>query len=513
MKILQNNFFIRCAKVFSIILCVSVYASAQKISADETALASFEKSIEQGKFADIEKSLLDFVIAHQKDAKGFALLAKLRLNQNRLSEAKSLYQKALTLDPNLLSSKLNLALVEFQTGETEQTRQILNGVSETEIADVSSRLELARVFSLVGDCKNALDVAEKLPEKIKNADALPLRAVCFLESNDKKSFDSLIAPAKTLAKQNPLIAVKFAEILSRAAMHKEAAELLRSITLAVPSNAGAWLLLAKSEIYLKAYADARIHLARAEKLQPENSELLFVKSLLESELGNKAESLDLLEKSLSENPNDTTVLAGFVVAALRAGQSGKAARAAEKLLNLQPDNPDFLYLYGAASLQNNNLQAAENNLRKFIELRPKDSRGCLALGLTLAGQPDKLLEARSQLQNCLAINQNDFEAKYQLGLSYKSQGETAKAIEYLESAVKDAPEYASALRDLGAVYLQNGAEAKARVVLEKAAALAPNDADTHFQLSRLYNLIGETELAKKHLEMFQKLRNPKKDGM
>jgi hypothetical protein len=50
-------------------------------------------------------------------------------------------------------------------------------------------------------------------------------------------------------------------------------------------------------------------------------------------------------------------------------------------------------------------------------------------------------------------------------------------------------------------------------VLEKSLALNEKDADTHFQLSRLYNLIGETDLAKKHLEIFQNLRNPKKDGM
>ena len=122
-------------------------------------------------------------------------------------------------------------------------------------------------------------------------------------------------------------------------------------------------------------------------------------------------------------------------------------------------------------------------------------------------------DARKQLRHCVEIDPNNFEAKYQLGLSYKTQGETAKAIEYLEAAIKNSPDYALALRDLGAVYLQSGAETKARTVLEKSIALSPNDADTHFQLSRLYNLIGETELAKKHLEIFQKLRNPKQNGM
>jgi Tfp pilus assembly protein PilF len=49
-------------------------------------------------------------------------------------------------------------------------------------------------------------------------------------------------------------------------------------------------------------------------------------------------------------------------------------------------------------------------------------------------------------------------------------------------------------------------EAKARNALERSIALDPSDAGTHFQLSRLYNMIGEPGLAKKHLEQFQKLK-------
>ena len=72
--------------------------------------------------------------------------------------------------------------------------------------------------------------------------------------------------------------------------------------------------------------------------------------------------------------------------------------------------------------------------------------------------------------------------------------------------VERAPDNALALRDLGAVYLESGDDAKARTALEKAAALAPKDGDTHFQLVRLYNRIGETALAKKHQEIFQSIR-------
>ena len=198
---------------------------------------------------------------------------------------------------------------------------------------------------------------------------------------------------------------------------------------------------------------------------------------------------------------------------MRANQSGKAVRAAERLLGMQPRNLDYLYLVGAASLQNNRVTQAEKALIKYFEARPGDSRGCVALGLAYAAQTDKLQEAREHMQRCISLNPNNYEATYQLGISYKTNGEMAKAVEYFEDTIKVSPNYANALRDLGAVYLQTGDEVKARPVLEKAASLNPNDAETHFQISRLYSLIGESALAKKHLEIFQKLRNPKKEGM
>ena len=457
--------------------------------------------------------MLAYAIRNPTGAKAFELLGNLRYAQNRLNEAKSLYQKALSLDANLASAKINLAVINFQIGNAQQAVSDLNQIADKDVSTDALRLKLANTFMLVGDCAQALNNVEKLALKIKNSDALPVRAECYLQSGDKQKVNSLIPAAKNLAKQNPAISIKFSEVLSRAAMYKESADVLRSVIVATPNNADALVLLAKSEIYAKDLANARIHLSQASETNPNLPDLLFAQALLESEQGNAAQSLDLLEKSLSASPNQPAVLSQFVITAMRAGQAGKASKAAVRLLELKPDEPEFLYLHGAASLQNNNLLAAEKSLSLYASLRPQDARGCLALGLTYAAQPEKSEAARRQLQQCIEINPNNFEAKYQLGLSYKTHGETTKAIEYLEAVVKDAPDYALALRDLGAVYLQSGAESKARVVLEKSVVVNPNDPDTHFQLSRLYNMTGETDLAKKHLEMFQKLKNSGKNGM
>ena len=509
----RKNIFPKILIVAGLIFCAPNLSFAQKNEPDKNALVNFEKNIEQGNYAGVERALINYAIQNPSDARAFELLARMRFRQNRFNESRSLYQKSLTIDPNLTSAKIGLATVNFQTGNSESAFSALNGISDSEITTEVLRLNLAQTFAFVGDCKKALATAEKLSVKVKNGDALPLRAECFLRSDEKQKIVSLIVPAKTFAKQNKSGAIKFAEILIEAAMYKESADVLRAVISAAPQNADALVLLAKSEIYLKDFANAKIHLANAAKIDANSPKLFFVQSLFDSEQGNSSQALASLEKSLAANPDSTDVLKQYVITAMRANQSGKAVRAAERLLEIKPDEPDFLYLHGAASLQNNKLDAAENSLGTFVSLRPKDSRGCLALGLTFAAQPAKLETARRQLEKCVEINPNNFEAKYQLGLSYKTQGETENAIKYFEETVKSSPNYALALRDLGAVYLQSGAEAKAKIVLEKSVAINPNDGDTHFQLSRLYNLTGETALAKKHLEIFQKLRNPNGNGM
>ena len=235
--------------------------------------------------------------------------------------------------------------------------------------------------------------------------------------------------------------------------------------------------------------------------------------MLALQKGENKRASEAFQKYLATAPNSLEGLHGYVVASIRANKAVDAARAAKRLLELKPDEAEYMYLHGAASLQANDLESAERSLVSFLKASPNNSRGCLALGLVFAAQPDSVEKARRQMRNCLAIDPDNYEARYQLALSYKEAGETADAIGFLETVVAQKDDYALALRDLGTLYLQTSNESGARKMLERAVALAPKDADTHFQLSRLYNLIGERELARKHLKIFQGLRKAKSGGM
>lgn len=494
---------------FFIALCICIPLWAQ-VSPNKTTLATFEKDIEQGPTEEVESNLLSFVVKNPADVRGLELLARMRLRQDRLNEAWSLYQRALTIDPQFLRARIGLATVSYRLDRMDEARSLLVGISSGHL-DPQVRLNLAQALILIGEFKRASDEIELLPINIRNGAALPLRAALSVRLRKKQNLTELLSMAKQVARRDQSTAIKFAGVLSEAAMHNEAIDLLRSIVIVAPTNVDALLLLARSEIYNGNFEDARKHLARAAVLSPESPDVTFLQGSLESEQGNAKQALALLEKSLQQSPGSIPVLTQTAIAAMRANQARRAVEIAKKLLEMKPDEPEFLYLYGASSLQSGALAVAQDSLERFMQKRPKDSRGCVALGLTLAAQSDKLEGARQQLNHCLDIDSNNIEAKYQLGLSYKTQGETKKAIENLEETVKLAPNYALALRDLGSLYVQTGAEAQARVVLEKSVAINPNDAETHFQLSRVYNLIGEAALARQHFEKFQKLRSASQD--
>lgn len=486
----------------------SVFTQTNRI--DKSVIARFEKSIELGKIKEVERAMLDVAVSHPNDPRILELLANVRYRQNRISEATALYRRVLVLDPKSASAKVDFARILFTSGNPEESKLILSQVDEVSISSQSLRLNLASVYLLMGDPEKALSAIEKLPLKIKNTAALPLIAAIYLELNDKTKLRELLPLMRKAGLLDPVLAFQSAKVLHSAGMKQEAVSLLRTVLAAAPTNYDILILLGTLETETKQFTSASEHLIQAAKLKIPSAKLFFAQAILEEMQGNPLMAFELLRQARTLSPKSPEILSRFVITAMRANQSRSAIEAAQVLAGLKSDHPEYLYLLGAAYLQNNNLDQAERNLTRLMEIRPADSRGCLALGLTFAAQKDLIEKARQQLSSCAEIDPKNPEVRYHLGLSYKSQGETVNAIKYLEEAINLAPNYALALRDLGALYLQAGFEAKARTVLEKALAIGPKDAEVHFQLSRLYNLIGEGELGKTHLEIFRKLRNPSK---
>lgn len=480
----------------------------QKNAGRGLTLMEIERRIERSDFSGLDRQLMDLAIANPSNVKALELLAGLRLRQGRLAESRALYQRVLGLDPSSARAKITIARIAFVTGQTDEASQLLGSVDQGMTLTPEFRLELAAAYLLIGDAPAAASVAELLPANVRNTAALPLLGEIYLRLNRKDAFGSLIPLMKRAAPGNASLALKCAEVLRHARMIKEAHGLLMSLPRTARNNVKVLLALSRLEMMAGAPAKAREHLKQAAMTDPKSAEVLSLRAYVESESGNKDIAIAMITRAREAAPSSPAVLADFVALTLRIGKPVLAYEAAQTLTELAPEDGEFQYLLGVAALQSGNLVPAQTTLERYVLAQPSDFRGCLALGMVFTAQRGQTERARSQLARCSEIDPSNTEARYQLALLNKSQGENEQAIRLLEEVIERVPGYAAALRDLGALYLESGNDEKARGFLERAAALIPKDGETHFQLVRLYNRIGETALAKQHQEIFQKLRGP-----
>jgi tetratricopeptide (TPR) repeat protein len=508
----KRDFVGRLGAGFLLLVLVCATASAQAPGRDASELERIRQIVEQGRAEEAERPLLAYAVSHPRDARALELLARLRQRQGRLEEAEALYRRVLALDATLIEAKVNLGGVLLAQGRAKEGRLLLDEAAASAPTDARVVLGLARALLLAGDYARSRALVQRLPPAVRNAEALPLLAASSLGLGEPQKITALLPAMRRASARSPLLAVECAEVLRRAGMRAQAANLLKLALASVPRDAGVLLALGQLETEAREFAAARRYLEEAAVLAPESAEIFVALVALEEAQGNASAALAAAEKARALAPDSQRILALYVVSAMRAERPHEAAGAAAALLSLNPDEPEFVYLSGASSLQAGNLAAAEKALVRYKELRPMDARGCFALGMVRARQRGQEDAARSEFERCLRLDASSVEVRYQLGLVLKSQGETARATQLLEEATSAAPRHAEALRDLGALYLQAGEDGKARAALERAVALKPEDAETHFQLSRLYGRAGQTEQARRHRETFQRLKSRQEQG-
>ncbi len=161
---------------------------------------------------------------------------------------------------------------------------------------------------------------------------------------------------------------------------------------------------------------------------------------------------------------------------------------------------------GKAFYENPTTQAeAVTAFKQALDLAPKSSRERLNYGLALlraARGPEAIIELLRVQKEQPALPHTWFT----LGIEYKKQGETAKALEQMRGAVRIDPKEPMIQYNLGAVLKQGGDNAGAILAFEKAASLDANLAGAHFQLFNLYRQTGKAKEAQAQLAAFQALK-------
>ncbi len=180
----------------------------------------------------------------------------------------------------------------------------------------------------------------------------------------------------------------------------------------------------------------------------------------------------------------------------QAGRLAEAAPIYQKVLALEPNNPDALYLLGVAALQNGQPKPAAELIRRAIAVnsRQPDYHFHLAMALTNSGEAD---EAIASYRRDLVLRQGDAGTLNNLGNVLAASGKYDEALTCLRRALEAEPGNWGAVNNLGTVLLWSlDRKDEAENHYRKALALKPDYADAMVNLGNAMRDKGDvTEAA------------------
>lgn len=365
------------------------------------------------------------IVAAPRSARLKIELAKLLVERGRLPEAIEAYELALALQPGSESIELALAETYRRVHNDDEAREILQtarrehplsidvlraagnlemdaqaydpaiqafqAALKTAPANATIRNFLAAAYLKKGDSEAALrELDAVLAQNPSDGLARFLRAGIYADAgeNEKAQTDA----EKVVAARPDYLPGRIldAKILVRLQECQKAAAILRPPAgppMALDGD-GLFLLASAHECAgEKELADrARAEFEAASRADHERSEnkvqsLHLVEQANTLAMQNKlAEAQELLQEALEKNPDNSFAYSQQAKIYFSLQQNPQARAAIEKALQLQPYQPDFLYVLGVIEERAGNLDAAITALRSVTLLNPREADAYFEMG-------------------------------------------------------------------------------------------------------------------------------------
>ncbi len=162
---------------------------------------------------------------------------------------------------------------------------------------------------------------------------------------------------------------------------------------------------------------------------------------------------------------------------------------------------------GLAYLEENNLDEAETEFKKLIELDPNESLGYANLGLVYV-RMGKYSDAEKQLKKAIELDPKNPDIRLILSKSYELNGQRDLAEKTLKEVIKISPDNIKALYSLADLY-SRATDRKSlqtrKKYLEEVVKNTPANVVPRLQLIEVMIRLGDTDSALKQLETIQKI--------
>jgi arylsulfatase A-like enzyme/tetratricopeptide (TPR) repeat protein len=361
---------------------------------------------------------------------------------------------------------------------------------ETALAD-----KFIRNLEKLEETKSRKGVEDKGPQQLDEDSREKLMALGYIggfTSGSKLSQkENLGDPKDKIILYNK---IKMAEGASSNREYEEALTRLNEVIEEDPGIMEARQVRANIYLQLDRAEEAAEECKEALKIDPEYNAAVFTLALAYKKLKMYDEAIAGFERAIQLDPRDSKPYVNLGEVFLETKDFDKAIAHFEEAISIDPEHSSLAHNnLGAALLEKKQLERAEKELLKSLEMRPRipDAHHNLGLLYEERGDPMRALE---EYKKEIEIHPGAHPAHFNLALLYGKLGRPQEQVEELKEAIKAEKGFARAYLFLAKAYLdlnQNFDEAidlaKKGLELDPEAESAPLG---HYVLADIYNRLG-----------------------
>jgi tetratricopeptide (TPR) repeat protein len=385
----------------------------------------------------------DLAVAHNQ-------LGVLALQANRTSEAEQEFKKAIAGDPRYAEAQNNLGVVYSREGQDQAAATLYQQAIDSDPKYIKAYVNLGLLLAQHGQIARGEQ---------------QLRAAIQIDPADPGAYTAL------------------GMIQGKTGRGAEAVESFRKVVALQPGSADAHLNLGIALVDQYDRAGGFKEFQQAAGLAPQSPAVHYNLGRFYFETARYEDARKELEQAVRLEPTYAPALYFLALAAKQDNDLARSTELFEKMLALQPENPDAQFLLGQNLEHQGNSSAAVAHWKLALEADPNYSQALynLARALKKANDPEaqKYQDRYDQLQKDQQISDR-VEQLGNFALAASNAQNWPQAFAQMQEAVQlcgACPEAGHLHKNLGWMYFRTGKLAEAETELGIALDLNPGDAD------------------------------------
>lgn len=449
-----------------------------------------------------EQALLDLDSFHSDNhetVESLVLYGRAHAISQDLESAEKLFKKALSLDPQAIDPKMNLAKVYLQKKNLDKAAELLAEV-------IAAKADHAFAYYLLADIRlnqGQSDVALELYNQLLNADpsqprALYMSGMLQIEKNDFSAAEISVKQLMTRFSDNP-DGSRLKGILDYRQGRFEDAKVALENSLKQQQHLLSYFFLGLSYFGLDQYELALNQFQKALDISPEfeRARVLVAMTLLKQK--RLADAIVEIQKVLRRNPDNAYAHNILGSALLADGQYDEGMKELDLATELEPTLVDAHMKKGLFKLSHGNEITGEADLLKAVEAAPEIMNSRLMLVTHYLRQKD-YTSAIDLLKDGINGSESDALLNNYLAAAYFAQKKPDLAVTALRQAIKANPAYLTPYFNIASYYASRSQYDLA--VIEYQHILTQDSANIRaiLGLAAIYNVMGDQASVSKAFE-------------